>query len=92
MRKLAIVAVLVVALGVVGAAAAKPTGPLNTPYRSDPVAGSVQHEQVGTSPAGPSSDFGWGDASIGAGVLLGVLALAATGVAGIRHNGRLGTS
>lgn len=39
-----------------------------------------------------SPDFQWGDAGIGAGVLLGVAALIGAGFFEVRHHGRLGTS
>lgn len=144
MKQLATIAVVVGALSVVGAAAAKPTGILNTPYRSDPAPSSsvsIGKQQVGMTPAeyralilrsealnqkyglgvesptlergsgdrfsagnptkgelvasppaDSSTDFAWSDTSIGAGAVLGALALAATGIVGIRHRGRLGTS
>jgi hypothetical protein len=45
------------------------------------------------TPATTSSpDFQWGDAGIGAGVLLGVAALIGAGFFEVRHHGRLGTS
>lgn len=39
-----------------------------------------------------SSTFQWGDAGIGAGVLLGIVALIGAGLFEVRHHGRLGTS
>jgi hypothetical protein len=39
-----------------------------------------------------SPDFQWSDAGIGAGVLLGVVALIGAGFFEVRHHGRLGTS
>jgi hypothetical protein len=48
---------------------------------------------VDSSPSVTSSpDFQWGDAGIGAGVLLGLVALAGAGFFEVRHHGRLGTS
>jgi hypothetical protein len=39
-----------------------------------------------------SPDFQWGDAGIGAGALLGIVALLGAGLFEVRHHGRLGTS
>jgi len=39
-----------------------------------------------------SPDFQWSDAGIGAGVLLGIVALIGAGFFEVRHHGRLGTS
>ena len=45
-----------------------------------------------TPVATSSPDFQWGDAGIGAGVLLGIVALIGAGLFEVRHHGRLGTS
>lgn len=48
---------------------------------------------VRSTPVATSSpDFQWGDASIGAGVLLGIVALIGAGFFEVRHHGRLRTS
>ena len=48
---------------------------------------------VRSTPSTTSSpDFQWGDAGIGAGALLGIVALIGAGFFEVRHHGRLGTS
>lgn len=54
----------------------------------------VKQDLLGTtpSPSVESSDFQWGDAGIGAGVLLGAMALLGTCLVAFRHRGHLRTS
>jgi hypothetical protein len=64
---------------------------LNERFTSD---NPVKQDLVGSIPpsVAESSDFQWGDAGIGAGALLGLMALLGTGVVAVRHRGHLRTS
>jgi hypothetical protein len=54
----------------------------------------VKQDIVGSTPSASveSPDFQWGDAGIGAGALLGLVALLGTGAVALRHRGHLRTS
>jgi hypothetical protein len=66
---------------------------LNERFASD---NPVKQDLLGSTPSPPSSvessDFQWGDAGIGAGVLLGAMALLGTCLVAFRHRGQLRTS
>jgi hypothetical protein len=65
---------------------------LNERFASD---NPLKQDLVGSTPppaGAESSDFQWGDAGIGAGALLGLMALLGTGVVAVRHRGHLRTS
>jgi hypothetical protein len=53
---------------------------------------NARGDLVDSTPSDTSPAFQWGDAGIGAGVLLGVVALIGAGLFEVRHHARLGTS
>ena len=66
---------------------------LNERFASDnPVKQDLLGSTPSPSPSVESPDFQWGDAGIGAGVLLGAMALLGTCVVAFRHRGQLRTS
>ncbi len=66
-------------------------GPTLAEQRADTLRGQALNQRYGLG-VESSSDFQWGDASIGAGVLLAAVALIGAGFFEVRHHGRLGTS
>jgi hypothetical protein len=66
-------------------------GPSLAEQRADTVRGEALNQQYGLGTTS-SSDFQWGDAGIGAGALLGIVALIGAGLFEVRQHGRLGTS
>jgi hypothetical protein len=67
-------------------------GPTKAELRADTLRGEALNQQYGLGPTSSSSDFQWGDAGIGAGALLGIVALIGAGLFEVRQHGRLGTS
>jgi hypothetical protein len=66
---------------------------LNERFASDnPVKQDLLGSTPSPSPSVESPDFQWGDAGIGAGALLGAMALLGTCVVAFRHRGQLRTS
>jgi hypothetical protein len=66
-------------------------GPTKAEQRADTIRGEALNQQYGLGTTS-SSDFQWGDAGIGAGALLGIVALIGAGLFEVRQHGRLGTS
>ncbi|HET7759622.1 MAG TPA: hypothetical protein VFK62_06840 [Gaiellaceae bacterium] len=68
-------------------------GPTKAELRADTLRGEALNQQYGLGVSSTSSsDFQWGDAGIGAGALLGIVALIGAGLFEVRQHGRLGTS
>jgi hypothetical protein len=71
-------------------------GPTLAELRADRLRGQALNRKYGLGTETPnvtsSSRFEWGDAGIGAAVLLGIVALLGAGLFEARHHGRLGTS
>ena len=68
-------------------------GPTKAEQRADTLRGQALNQKYGLGTTTTSSpDFQWGDAGIGAAVLLGIVALIGAGFFEVRHHGRLGTS
>jgi hypothetical protein len=69
-------------------------GPSLAEQRADTLRGQALNQKygLGTSTTTSSPEFQWGNAGIGAGVLLGVVALIGVGFFEVRQHGRLGTS
>ena len=68
-------------------------GPSLAEQRADTLRGEALNRKYGLGTTTTSSpDFQWGDAGIGAAVLLGIVALIGAGFFEVRHHGRLGTS
>ena len=67
-------------------------GPTPAEQRADTLRGEALNRKYGLGATTSSPDFQWSDAGIGAGVLLGIVALIGAGFFEVRHHGRLGTS